>query len=526
MRIGFAVLTLVAAGAAWAQAPEQGTRGGEQAPPAAEGAARPSESEMFGAPAEQRPSDEAILGTTPAPATTPEKAPQVSADEESQRMAPGIRDRFAEDAEADDPLDIGGLFYQRLSATNRQATSFSNTALTAPTLLDAYLDARPSDRLRAMVVARLVYDATIAPPSTGPPLGGAAGGGGSQSGSTTESLASLLGGSRDNPSIALDQLWLRFDVLRTVFVALGKQHVKWGAARFWNPTDFLHPVRRDALALFDVRTGVTMAKLHVPWEATGANFYAIGLLDNFANADTLGEVGGAFRAEFVVGNAEIGADAVLQRGDRPRYGVDLSSALGPFDVYGEAAVRAGPYSRWIHSSLSTDGGLRYETFESRREGDYSFAATVGANWTFAYTDNDTATVGAEFFYNPSGYDDPEVYPWLLFNGEFQPFYTGQRYAGAYLLLAGPGSWDKTSFVLSTLGNISDRSFVSRLDFTVRVLTHLTVEANVSAFYGTEEGEFRLGIKVPPQTVVNGIPVPAFEVPAQRLQLGLGLRLDI
>ena len=517
MRIGIAVLTLVAAGAASAQTPEQSTQGTEPAPPAVEGAPRPSESEMFGAPAEQP--------SAPA-AAEPEKAPEGSADEESQRLSPGIRDRFADDEETEDPLDIGGLFYQRLSATNRQDTSFSNTALTAPTLVDAYLDARPSDRLRAMVVARMVYDATIPPPSTETPLGGAAGGGGSPGGSTTEALASLLGGNRDNPSITLDQLWLRFDLLRTVFVTLGKQHVKWGAGRFWNPTDFLHPVRRDALALFDVRTGVTMAKLHVPWEATGANFYAIGLFDNFSNADTLGEVGGAFRAEFVVGDAEIGADAVVQRGDRPRYGVDISSALGPFDVYGEAALRAGPYSRWSQTTESRGAGPRYVTFVSRQEGDYAFAGTVGANWTFAYTDNDTATLGAEFFYNPSGYRDPEVYPWLLFNGEFQPFYTGQRYAGAYLLLAGPGSWDKTSFVLSTLGNISDRSFVSRLDFTVRVLTHLTVEANVSAFYGTEEGEFRLGIKVPPQTVVNGIPVPAFEVPAQRLQLGLGLRLDI
>jgi hypothetical protein len=518
MRIGIAVLALAAAGVTWAQAGEQGTPRTEPSTPASkEGETRPAE----------RPSDEAIFGTTPPPTPPAEKAPEGAADEERQRLAPGIRDRFAEEDDAEDPLDIGGLFYQRFSATNRQNTSFSGTALSAPTLVDAYFDARPNDRVRAMVVARMQYDATLAAPGTdtGAALGGGAGGETSTSGSTTEALGALLGGTRANPSVTLDQLWLRFDVLRTVFVTLGKQHVKWGAARFWNPTDFLHPARRDALALFDVRTGVTMAKLTVPWEAIGSNFSAIGLFDNFGNADTLGELGGAFRAEFVLGNAEFGADAVVQRGQRPRYGIDLSSALGPFDVYGEAALRAGPYSRWIQTTVMSDGGPRYDTFESRREGDYSIGAAAGANWTFAYTDNDTATVGAEYFYNPSGYDNPEVYPWLIFNGEFQPFYTGQRYVGAYLLLAAPGSWDKTSFILSTLGNLSDRSFVSRLDFTVRVLTHLTVEANVSAFYGTEEGEFRLGLKVP-QTVVNGIPIPAFEVPAQRLQLGLGLRLDI
>ena len=46
-------------------------------------------------------------------------------------------------------------------------------------------------------------------------------------------------------------MWLNFDIGRTVFVTAGRQRVKWGIGRFWNPTDFLQPARLDALAFFD-----------------------------------------------------------------------------------------------------------------------------------------------------------------------------------------------------------------------------------------------------------------------------------
>jgi hypothetical protein len=39
------------------------------------------------------------------------------------------------------------------------------------------------------------------------------------------------------PNSLLDQMWIRFDILETVFVTAGKQHVRWGTGRFWQPTD-------------------------------------------------------------------------------------------------------------------------------------------------------------------------------------------------------------------------------------------------------------------------------------------------
>ena len=488
----------------------------------AEGDGRPDESELFGAPAEAEGSgvdraeatspeaggrpDEADLfgggdpGTTNV--TTTATATATATPAASRDGISGIIDRFATDEAKDDPLDIGGLFYQQLTAMSRAGQGLGATQLSAPTIVDAYLDARPNDRLRANITARLRYDAL--------------------QGDASELASSFTGASQDNPSIALDQLWLRFDILRTVFVTAGKQHVKWGTARFWNPTDFLHPQRRDSLALFDVRTGTNMVKFHVPWEATGANFYAVALLDDFPSgtAGTFGGLGGALRAEWVLGTAEFGVDAMLQNNRRPRYGFDFSSALGPFDVYGEAALRAGPYSRF--QQVQTPFG---PSLELQEQGDRSVSAAGGLTWTFAYTDNDTATVGVEYFYNQPGYENSDLYMGLLVNRAFQPLYTGQHYAAFYALVPGPGSWDDTNIIVSNLGNLSDRSFVARLDVTQRVLSYLTVEANVSAYYGNPNGEFRLRLDLPSMQRGDEF-VPGFTVPEQRFSAGLALRMEI
>jgi hypothetical protein len=342
-----------------------------------------------------------------------------------------------------------------------------------------------------------------------------------------------------NTRVLLDQAWLRFDIERTVFVTAGKQHVKWGTARFWNPTDFLSPQRRDPLAVFDARTGASMLKLHVPWEAKGWNFYAIGLLDNAGPANTLGRIGGATRAEMVLGEAELGLSAVLQRDRKPRVGVDLSTALGPLDVYAEAAFKKGtdaPLYRLspdvsiqdligqlegveINNTQDLFNALNRLPVESYFPTGFTPQVTGGANYTFAYSENDNATVGVEYFYNSTGYETAIAYPYLIAQGAYQPFYVGKHYAALFGVLAGPGSWDKTTFILSTLGNISDKSFITRLDVSHRALSYMSVEASVSANYGKRGGEFRFAVDNPLDGGTTLVPAPT-------LQVGAGLRISL
>src|SRR6185369_12368961 len=157
----------------------------------------------------------------------------------------------------------------------------------------------------------------------------------------TAPLSSLLGARTRGPHVALDQMWLRFDLKHTVFVTAGKQHVRWGTARFWTPTDFLHIRKRNPLDVFDARTGTSMVKLHVPWEARGWNFYAYALTESETTTPTASQVGGAARAEVVLGTSEIGLGALVQKGRKPKLAIDASTGIWDFDVYGELALRYG-----------------------------------------------------------------------------------------------------------------------------------------------------------------------------------------
>ncbi len=485
-----------------------------------------------------RPAESDLFGASPARDETapPASAPSLQPREDRGESGPPVTERrlLQRLGETENPLSIGGQLYLRsiLAATERDAPS--RWQLTAPSLVDAFLDARPSDRVRGFVLGRMFYDATLDPNAPG-----------------------LLGSPAPaNPDVLLDQLWLRFDAEKTLFLTVGKQHVKWGTARFWNPTDYLHAVRRDPLDVFDARTGTTMVRMHVPWERRGWNFYAIAILEPLttrtgnpvdaittsdgsavspsvpqgaptSEAGTVGGVGGAARAEVVLGPSELAAGAVLQRGHKPRFALEGSVGLWEVDVYAEAAVKTGSeVPLWRpRTGITADTPLlaRYETYEPSG---LTPAVTAGLRWSHKYSDEDQLEAGLEYFFNRTGYDDPSIYPWLVLNGAFTPFYVGRHYAAAYLSLPRPGAWNQTTFVLSTIGNFSDRSFVTRLDHSVLLLTHLRLETFAQVHYaasGASGGEFRLGFAVPPGQIRG---FPGVVRNPSVFDLGLALRISL
>ncbi|HZI10908.1 MAG TPA: hypothetical protein VE153_11010 [Myxococcus sp.] len=514
-------------------------------PALAQSEERPDEDALFGggeddtpaqdtpprdAPAADRPDEEAVFGGDPAqaepegPAARPPTPTGETGDARDAEALSGPAARSAFDSEeaVDDPLKIGGQFYVRANVAGNESASFGNTGFSAPTLVDGYFDARPTDRLRGFVVGRLSYDPTLA--------------------AQTDASAP------SNPRVLLDQAWLRFDIARTVFLTVGKQHVKWGTGQIWNPTDFLSPQRRNPLAFVDLRTGVSMVKVHVPWEARGWNFYGIAVVDDLGTdagavtdpsggpsepggsdpVNRLSRIGGALRAEVVLGPAEIGASTVAQRGRKPRFGLDVSSGLGPFDVYAEVGLKKGtdrPLYRVPEGTTLQDIIERGIEVEAYIPSGLTPQVTGGANYTFAYGENDLAVLGVEYFYNSTGYTSSFGYPYLISQNAFQPLYNGRHYGAAYLLLDRPGSLEYTSFSLFTLSNLSDRSYISRLNMTHRALSYLTVEAYGAVHYGRKGGEFRLGFSVP-DVFVNEEKIPGFSVPAPTFELGVGLRISL
>lgn len=449
-------------------------------------------------PAQERPSDEEIFGAPAGPARPgPEEGPTPG----SQGRPPPPQ--TPESAEAvkppppasPDPLSIGGQLYLRSVVLAQENVPPSKWFLSSPSLVDGYLDARPNDRVRGFVLVRTFFDPTVDPNQPGlfgtPPL--------------------------PQTQVVIDQLWINFDVNHQAFVTAGRQHVKWGVARFWSPTDYLHAVPRNPLDIFDARTGTTMLKVHVPWEKQGWNFYGMALLEGDEVANQVGKTGLAGRAELVLGTAELGLDAIVRKGMDPRFGVDLSAGVGDVDVYAEAALRWG--SLYPSYRLATPGVLA--SYEAYQPGGFRPAVTAGASWSYKYSDEDTFTIGAEYAFDDNGYAGPALYPVLFATGAFTPFYVGRHYAGVWFLLPKPGSWNDTTITLSTLGNLSDRSFITRLDWQVLALTYLRVELYAAAHYGDKRGEFRLGVDLPPQ---GG--VPRVEVAAQVFEAGLAARVAL
>jgi hypothetical protein len=501
---------------------------------------RPSEQDLFGgvaSPAAPATPPGGSAASVPAPPSVSLAAAATAGagTERDQNLlgSTGGDSKFLADYVApENPLQIGGQLYLRAQSTASGHQSPSAWSMAAPSLLDVYLDARPNPRVRAFILGRMAYDPTLVPNGTMNDLGTSTGGALAAGNPTGFSTFSNTRG----PASLLDQMWIRFDILEHVFVTAGKQHVRWGTGHFWQPTDYLHPLRRNPLDVFDARPGTTMLKLNIPWEEKGWNFYGFAIAeDPNAATPTLRQVAGAFRAEVVLAGVELGVDTYLRRDQNPRYGFDLSTGIGDFDVYADIAVRPG--DDFYHYDANQNVFGVFSGYETQ--------AVAGITYSHKYNDNDAWTVGAEYFYNHPGYPSSVTPPQVIqavFNNltstapdptlkanAFAPvpfFYLGQQYGAVYLSLPAPYSWNYTTFTLSTLGNLSDKTFVTRLDYSVTILTHLSFEAFAAVHYGHLGGEFRLELPaglasqiaaLSPSAVLNDYPIA---------DLGVALRLKI
>ncbi|HMF40972.1 MAG TPA: hypothetical protein VKQ32_09760 [Polyangia bacterium] len=561
---GVAVLLAAWTGTSWAQGGRPsdadifgGSAPAPAVPPPTAPAKPPAPEKPAAPPAPETPV--APAGANQPPSSTPPAAaaePGGTSRDQSV-LGEGENIQHLSDYQApENPLQIGGQIYLRTQSSAFQGGhplfGSPQWALSAPSLLDVYLDARPNPRVRAFVLGRMSFDPTRPVNANTTPLG-TSGGQGAFVGTSATGFTTFSTGR--GPNSLLDQMWIRFDVLETVFVTAGKQHVRWGTGRFWQPTDYLHALKRNPLDVFDARGGTSMLKLHVPWESKGWNFYGVAVTEDPTDATaSLTQVAAGGRAELIILGAEVGLDALFKRYQRPRAGIDISTGIGDFDVYADVAIRAGEDFNVVYklpddqvTTCETPGAppgappaletSAAATYGVRPLSGVKTQTVLGANYSRKYNDNDMWTVGAEYFYNQPGYTDASLYPGLLSNNTGVPqlnfFYTGRHYAALFASFPAPYSWNYTTFTLSTIGNISDRSFVSRLDYSLTVLTHLTLEAFAAVHFGYKAGEFRLGADFSEQTATlpGTTPPICFTIPAASydpllFDFGVALRLKI
>jgi hypothetical protein len=524
---------LLGSSAAWADTPAADRATEDQLFGKPDDAAKPAQTPPPAPPpsdAQKKHDEEELFGSgpsTPKPAGPGDKpAAQPSGQSgDASELTPTDLKVFEDKTNANnDKLTIGGLAYilTQYNQNTIGTPTQDKTYLTSPDFVDVYLDGRPSDRLRVFVRGRLNYN---------PSMSGAAGEQPTNAGviGTTSCISQQF-------CPQLDQLWMKFDAGQRVFFTVGRQRIKWGSGRFWNPTDFLNDQKLNALAILDQRLGVDLVKVHFPVESLGMNFYAIASIQDTTKPH---DVGLALRGEFLIKQSEITATVAWRAHNPRRLGTDASFALGPFDMHAELAVlhpmettEVTTYGGQLPDAfyhpdqinqLSDPAGAFISAFSNPpgrvdHLGEWKPQFVVGGEVQIPYNDDkNNVILGAEYFFNSLGYDNSNLYPLLFFSGQFTPLYTGKHYAAFYVSLPTPGHLVNTTFTVSTIGNLSDKSFVSRFDYRVTLLTYLQLGLFAQANYGAN-GEFHYGLNVAPYGDLVRTPVFSPLSPMAQMQL--------
>lgn len=474
-----AIVAMQSSGTADREADMFGDASTEAPPPAlaptADGAAPPAgddrEADMFGGDTAEQPTASS------------------SSSSSSSAMTPGLLESL------ESSLALGGSLFLRMNGSFREGTSLGEGTITGPSLLDAFADVRPNERVRAYAQLRFNFDYTVLPGEK-----------------------NLFGVEQQPFSLQLAQAWTKFDIGQVAYVTAGRQRIRWGTGRFWNPTDFVNQEVRNSVDFFDQRVGVDLVKLHFPMEALGWNLYLIGII---GGVDVVKDTGLAARAEFVFGPAELALSSFVKDNAPLRFGADVSAGIWLFDVKAEGVMSRG-LSRRIF-----EGDLDFETFEFPTEVDteenWYFEGVVGAETQIKYSDTDLIALGAEYFYNQAGYTSAKLYPFLFLNNAYVPLYTGQHYAAFYASAPAPFSFNDLNLTISTLGNLSDLSFLTRFDVQYTVLQYLTVNGFVAGHWGSV-GEFKLGLDVPPVPLVPQL-VDGLTLANDFIDVGASLRMS-
>jgi hypothetical protein len=391
------------------------------------------------------------------PAVAEQQDPRAAGDEQFEK---GLSDKGAisqdELAETDkDSLHIGGEL--RSSVQNYEAGD--NDLFLNPTQLTLYFDARQDRNIRAFIKGTATYEPTF-----------------------DESEVNLLTGKKyQKQTGVLEEMKLMFTARNKVFFTLGKQKIKWGSGRFWNPTDYLNNVGRDPLSEEDKREGVPLLKVHVP---TGSlNSYVVIKTDNADKADKTTLAG---RVEIPFSAAEIALSAVGTKEAAPLFGADVSFAVGDFDLYAESS-----YARRSNKTLyGADPANPFSYQPLTHQGRDVLRTVFGISYDLQYGDNDLLAITAEYYDNPEGYASVGEYRYPILAGAYDPFNLSEQYAALAFYAGAPFSYNDFALLLSNLANLTDSSYLTKGSLIYNESKDLALQLDGYLFYGDKEGEMR------------------------------------
>ncbi len=360
-----------------------------------------------------------------------------------------------------DSLQVGGRLEIRYNSAHTEQQKFFDSSYSQLKRADIYFDTRPTNDLRALLRLRLTEEKP-----------------------TNTTLAAAVAAYEQPISTNIDELWFKWDIKDSVFLTVGKQHLKWGSGRMWNPTDFTAVSNRDPLALFDSRLGQELVKIHIPVEKQGFNYYVVFQFDDMSQTEDLGL---ALRGEFpFLGTGEAALSFQTRSDEALRIGADVSSAVGLLDVYVESAFITNEKRTFYEGKIDPNTSTLPTGYD--RSDSFLTQIVGGVYYTSKYSDNDNVTIGAEYFHNGLGYKDRELELYSLALQQSAPLYAGREYLAGYVRLPNPGTWNETSFFANVLYNLSDETVVARLTATTQIFKDLTFEGFISQCFG-DYGEF-------------------------------------
>lgn len=324
---------------------------------------------------------------------------------------------------------------------------------------ELYLDSRPADNLRGYI-----------------------------KGSVTS-----RGNAQNQPAFSVNETWIKWNGTN-VYTTLGKQKLKWGAATFWNPSDFFAVEAKDPFALYDMRAGANLLKLHMPFEKSGNNFY---LLANFDNSQTARDGKFAARAEFNYGLGELTATVAGGRDQPQQYAFDINTALGPIDLVVETALTRKSKREFFRRGTASDSSQQITSY--KRDNQTIAQVVGGLRYDVKYSESDAANLSVEYFWNDFGSSNAFSEAVSFLRGQAQRLYLANRYVAANILLAQPGSLNDSTLLFSGLTNLTDRSWLVRGSWSERVSQKSTLNFALARSGGV--GEFTGGI---PSSLANEV----------------------
>lgn len=342
-------------------------------------------------------------------------------------------------------LLIGGELETIGEYRHNRGSNFSSDTISNPNFLHIYFDANKNNvnDLRLYTNAKYSYNPSLDETSTDP----------------------ITSKKYSQSDINLEELKLSFQLKHKLFLTVGKQKIKWGASKFWNPTDFINETNKDITKSIDERQGVSLIKMHIPINSDNIYF-----IINNSNANTPDKISTAVRLEKSFSSSEYSLSIATNQQGKILYGADVSFPFDDIDLYGELAVSPSIQAQDADSAAAS--------------------TAIGFSYEFNYSDNKSIIFSSEYLYHENGYTSaPNYFMLVAASNKFIPYTYAKHYGLVSIFSSNPLFLTNTDISLITVTNLIDKSYMTKLSFFNSSINDLAIGPSVEYYYGNKHGEF-------------------------------------